>query len=552
MKGVGVPYNLGAASCDSPGHCLFGILFGQNGLRQQFAPNRPKQEQLKVSNSKAVVLPSPPSLLVCMATLTRTREIHNDAINVSRDLRLGIPSPFPTDALVREEAGPLVELADEQDEEPPGLRPTVAQPQRLDVDGAREERNHSQSTVRTICLPPLCQPPHAAQEDLQPSIGQVQSICLATLNDLLSISSQCAPILPDRRHSMPHGPLSPSTSTSPTATHRSTPLQTLISNLRLQESNGETVQTADSLSDTELLRELRTRVDTLAFGLSPRDAELARTLVSLLLHLHRLSLLNPFSASTSHPRVASWNAGPDTSSAQRSVSDPYTTLRRQVSDFQLERSWSQSRTHTPSEAGVAASVETSLLWSLIDSELEAVLSLCRSHSQVFDPFADNLPPDYDAADYDLESLPDYDAADYTDVDLHRKSSRKSSEAFETMSTRFADHTSEKMKMDLEAVTLAIDRLYLVAPQLHNQRVELKKSKLEEMENAKHKGKQRHLDGEMQTRELDRMLELIGKASERKLTDQVVCIDGEAMQEKMAKAKQKDLEKVRTLFRRWSP
>lgn len=460
-----------------------------------------------------------------MATLTRTRETHGEAINVSRDLRLGIPSPFPTDALVREEYEPSVLLAGEQVEQPPSLRPPIAQPRGQDVDAFQEESNQSRSV-----------------EAIQPSIGQVQSICFVTLNDLLSSSSQWAPIVPDRRHSMPHGSLSPSTSTSPTATHRSSPLQTLISNLRLQDSNGETVQTADSLSDTELLRELRTRVDMHVCGLSPRDTELARTLVSLVSHLHRLTLLSPLSPPTSHPRVASWNSGLDSSSTQRSVSDPYSTLRRQVSDFQLGRSWSQTRIPTTSEAGVAASVEASLLWSLVDNELEAILSLCRTHSQVFDTFADHLPPDYDAADYDLESLPGYDATGYMDVDLQRKSSRKSSEALETVSARFSDQTSEKMKMDLEAVTLAIDRLYLVAPQLHNQRVELNKSKLEEMEKAKYKGKQRHPDGEMRTRELDRMLELIGKASERKLTDQVVCIDGEAMQEKMARARQKDQEK----------
>lgn len=302
-------------------------------------------------------------------------------------------------------------------------------------------------------------------------------------------------------------------------------------------------QTTESLSDTELLQELRTRVDRMASGLSPRDAELARTLVSLLSHFHRLSFIDPLIPSSSQHRTASWNSGPNSASTARS--DPFSTLRRQVSDFQLERSWSQSRVPSSSEAGTAHSVETSLLWSLIDDELEAVLSLCRSHSQVVDPFADHLPPHYDAADYD--SLPGYEAAGFTDVDLHRKSSHK--DRLDNGPNRLSENTSEKMKMDLEAVTLAIDRLYLVAPQLHNQRVELKKSKLEEMEKAKSKGKQRHLDGEMQLRELDRMVELIGKASERKFTDQIVCIDDKAMQEKVARARQKDLEKVRTSSRR---
>ena len=349
---------------------------------------------------------------------------------------------------------------------------------------------------------------------------------------------------------MPHSSqLAPGTSTS-SATQRLPPLQTLISNLRLQESNGEMAQTTGSLSDTELLPELRTRVDRLASGLPPRDAELARTLVSLLSHFHRLSLLSPLIPSTSLPRTASWSSGPDSTTTSKSQSDPYSTLRRQVSDFKLERSWSQTQVASASNNGAATSLEATLLWSLIDDELEAVLSLCRSHIQVVDPFLDHLPPDYDAAEYDLDSLPGYEAAGFSDVDLNRKSSHK--DRLDSGASRLTDNTSEKMKMDLEAVTLAIDRLYLVAPQLHNQRVELKKSKLEEMEKAKSKGKQRHLDGEMQMRELDRMVELIGKASERKFTDQVVCIDGEAMQQKMARAKQKDMEKVRVHSCRWSP
>lgn len=87
-----------------------------------------------------------------MATLTRTRETHGEAINVSRDLRLGIPSPFPTDALVREEYEPSVLLAGEQVEQPPSLRPPIAQPRGQDVDAFQEESNQSRSVVRTLYL----------------------------------------------------------------------------------------------------------------------------------------------------------------------------------------------------------------------------------------------------------------------------------------------------------------------------------------------------------------------------------------------------------------
>ncbi|EKM57478.1 uncharacterized protein PHACADRAFT_251147 [Phanerochaete carnosa HHB-10118-sp] len=296
-------------------------------------------------------------------------------------------------------------------------------------------------------------------------------------------------------------------------------------------------QTAESLSDTELLHELRTQVDLVVTSLSARDAELARTLVSLLTHFHRLSLLSPFSSSTSssQTRVASWNVGTDS----RSHTDPYSTLRRQVSDFQLERS-SQNRLPSTSELTPTLSVESSLLWSLIDDELESVLSLCRSQHHDADPFADNLPPEYDAADYEQDSLPSYEANEFSDIDLDGKKGG----GLERTSTRLSDNTSEKMKMDLEAVTLAIDRLYLVAPQLHNQRVELKKSKLERMENAKRKGKQR--EDETHLHELDRIVELIGKASDRKMSNQAVYLDGDEMRRRLVRAREKELEQ-RTAF-----
>ncbi|KAH7088601.1 hypothetical protein BKA62DRAFT_777311 [Auriculariales sp. MPI-PUGE-AT-0066] len=50
----------------------------------------------------------------------------------------------------------------------------------------------------------------------------------------------------------------------------------------------------------------------------------------------------------------------------------------------------------------------------------------------------------------------------------------------TISLSIAD---KKMHMDLGSVTVAIDRLYLMAPQLQNQQVELKKVKLEQIKHA---------------------------------------------------------------------
>ncbi len=99
-------------------------------------------------------------------------------------------------------------------------------------------------------------------------------------------------------------------------------------------------------------------------------------------------------------------------------------------------------------------------------------------------------------------------------------------------------------MDLEAVTLAIDRLYMVAPQLHNQRVELKKSKVEELERARKmgKGKQRETSAEEDARELGMLADLVSKAADRKMVDQAVVLN-ESLRDKLRKAQREDDIKV---------
>ncbi|KAJ2926581.1 hypothetical protein H1R20_g10516, partial [Candolleomyces eurysporus] len=101
---------------------------------------------------------------------------------------------------------------------------------------------------------------------------------------------------------------------------------------------------------------------------------------------------------------------------------------------------------------------------------------------------------------------------------------------------------EKMRLDLEGVAMAIDRLYLVAPQLHNQRAELKASKIAQLERARKEGSTSSRKGkERDRKELENIIDLIGKASERTLKDQSVVLE-DGMQSRLEKAKIKDLAK----------
>jgi hypothetical protein len=111
--------------------------------------------------------------------------------------------------------------------------------------------------------------------------------------------------------------------------------------------------------------------------------------------------------------------------------------------------------------------------------------------------------------------------------------------------------NEKMRLDLEAVTLAIDRLYVVAPQLHSQRVELKKAKLDELERARLSGSSSASSSKKKfasaiakgkakdIQELDSLMELLGKASSRRLVDQSVVLE-DGMQPRIERAKQRDI------------
>lgn len=386
-----------------------------------------------------------------------------------------------------------------------------------------------------------------------PSINHVQTSCLTTLNDLLSTrSANWAPIVPDRRHSLPPSSLAATTSLASSSLAQPTSaLQKLVRNLRAQQ-NAIGAPELNALAEEDLLKELQQRVRHAGVNLPSRDAELARTLVSLLAHLQHASSSHPMPTTFSQGRVASWSdlSHPPPSS-QQSSSDPFASLKRQVSDFRLERSWVKSHSFSGEASAFTSTkdLESAALWTKIDEELGAVLSL--SHWQ---PDSELPPPEYDPGDYEghhgADSLPKYEPSSAEQGQVKMLDSYKDGVRLHETTTRASEYSlrrssiSEKMKMDLEAVTLAIDRLYMVAPQLHNQRVELKKSKVEELERAKRmgKGKQREFSADDDARELGMLVDLVTKAADRKMVDQAVVLN-ESLKDKLNKAQREDDRKV---------
>lgn len=362
-----------------------------------------------------------------------------------------------------------------------------------------------------------------------------------TLNDLLSSSPEWRTIVPDRRHSVPahassskskYGPLD---SIQPKAA-----LETLLSNLRSREmeggdGGGEMVESRMPTDEAGMLYELQHRIDTLVPSLSAENAELAVTLTSLLSHLNRLSAIDLSPTSSPPPSSGSFHDS-DFSA------DVFDTLSRQLSDFQFQRL--AARTDVPEEGlPPVVAVEKALLWTRVDENLETVLRLCRQRTEGI-PRQDYLPPQYDIGDYELDSEgpPEYDYGSAIAYQEKEKAQASSSTAPSQQDANTKD-LSEKMRLDLDAVTMAIDRLYLVAPQLHNQRVELRSSKREELERAaRSAGPSSHDLQKRKERELDDLLGKIGKASERKLVNQTVVLEG-GMKMQMERARQRDVQKV---------
>jgi ubiquitin-protein ligase E3 D len=395
--------------------------------------------------------------------------------------------------------------------------------QESQVDG--EVVLNADRVVSSLCyLRPRSHMDSSIQDQhLMPSIARVQASVLSTLSNLLSPFYPLQPpgIL-DYAHSVLTQPSSsravPSTpsSHSPTAALRS-----LVANLRHAESrNSEMIQASSSDDDTPLLRELFGYVDVLTPSLHAQDARLVHALVSLLADLNRLSVLGVSPPSKDVPVWSHDASIPNTGTLD--------SLARQLSEFQLQR---HDQSDQEGSLPPVIAVEKALLWVRIDETLETVLNLChyREEDQPRRSLSD--PPQYDLLSHDGELPPNYDSG----LELFGSDTKT------VASLSYRMSIDEKMRLDLDEVTTAIDRLYRVAPQLHNQRVELNRSKLEELEIARAAQAAPASLGKQKERELERIVDMIGRASERKLVQQTVILgDMDARNERM---RQRDLQKV---------
>ncbi|KAF9530284.1 HECT-like ubiquitin-conjugating enzyme-binding-domain-containing protein [Crepidotus variabilis] len=470
-----------------------------------------------------------------------------------------VPTPFPVEQ--------LVQLSSEVE----SSEVTIDEDEVTQVDNPFEDSAETEAKLNGT---------HSSSVTLQevmPSIVHVQSSCLMTLSNLLFPSFALSSHL--------HQSAGPSSST--------VALQTLVAHLQTHPAfQGQMIQSVipngdlSKVAETELLRELKLRVEGIssAESMPQADLTLATALVNLLTNLNRLSEI--YALGRISPSASAIPTPGSTDTAPKDVPpeiDVFSTLTKQLSDFQLERRFSSmsipeasgsNSIGDPSRTPIIA-VEESLLWTSIEGDLENVVKMCKERVVEAHPTQyphlglHQLPPEYNLEDYDdlheIETLPDYDhtgraSFSYDEKDTKSVKGGKSTANASIMTTSTNGVSDEKMRMDLETVALAIDRLYAVAPQLHNQRVELKKDKVREMARASSsayasgsrttggiskaskmlgEGMSDH-EKQKDAKDFEKMMEMIGRASERSLKDQSVILDGErGMQKRLEKAKQKD-------------
>jgi hypothetical protein len=355
-------------------------------------------------------------------------------------------------------------------------------------------------------------------QHLMPSIARVQASVLSTLSNLLSpFYPQQHPGVPDYAFTQPSSSRAvPSTSASHSPT-----LRNLVANLRHAESrDSEMLQVSSSDDDTALLRELFGYVDALTASLHVQDAQLVHALVSLLADLNRLSVLGVSPPSKDVPVWSHDASIPNTGNLD--------SLARQLSEFQLQR---HDQSDQEGSLPPVIAVEKALLWVRIDETLETVLNLCHYREEDRPRHSLSDPPQYDLLSHDGELPPNYDP----DPELFGSDTKT------VASLSYRMSIDEKMRLDLDEVTTAIDRLYRVAPQLHNQRVELNRSKLEELEIARASQTVPASLGKQKERELEHIVDMIGRASERKMVQQTVILGD--MDARIERIRQRDLQKV---------
>ncbi|KAG9021446.1 hypothetical protein FRB95_002096 [Tulasnella sp. JGI-2019a] len=431
------------------------------------------------------------------AVLTATTDPRSEVQPQVDDIALGVPSPFPRSILsLQANQGstrfPITAPAASSS----GVIRSPAVINRVKKALAVDRPSTAKSAASTVRFA------EPVQTELQSSLDTLRESCVNAIASLIpdiAPSSTLQVLRADRRRSAPV----PSTTI---------PVLDFVLSSLVDASQQGLAEYVRSRGDDYMPLALKERL--ISFLTDPSSDFVAKQLVEGLLSL--LIKIDKLPAGRTRPTSVL------TTPNAEDVHDPLASLGRQVMTVQSRRSSQRTPgTATPvgDPHGLTADDEDHLWWS-IDSDLDVILQLCRrrtlrnirstpdlqAESGVPMPemqemqerrrssnYFDHFPPEYDVGDYagPLHQLPEYEYDDDDELEisddekhLSRSKTARQRAAKESLSSPSLNASSEKMRMDLESVTSAIDRLYEVAPQLHNQRVELREPKVAEMESAR--------------------------------------------------------------------
>ncbi|CAG8506757.1 6904_t:CDS:2 [Cetraspora pellucida] len=257
--------------------------------------------------------------------------------------------------------------------------------------------------------------------------------------------------------------------------------------------------------DVATLDIIRRQLNSSSSVILSDDYSLACTLAALLGYLYRILELcdpkNPNQSSTSElPNIIQTS---EEILQSASSEDIYSTLHKEVTNLQSRRASLNIYKNVTDERLAT--------WNEIDRLMEIVASLCHERSN------NDPPPEYsnNLTEEDNEAVVDPPKYPLVGGNLKIKID------------------NEKTKLDLDNVISAIDRVYNVAPQLNNQRVELnsrqkKRLTAAALSNVIQKLSRGRLEGQrvdsssiVKYQTLNRLVDQINKAAERSFVDQRV-------------------------------
>ena len=215
--------------------------------------------------------------------------------------------------------------------------------------------------------------------------------------------------------------------------------------------------------------------------LSHHDGQLASALTELLDVCYELEQLQP---SLQDAQDSSPQSGTVTPTISK-VEEPYRNLSQHVTELQkaarLRLTVEPASVPGPSRLHPAVGVvREGLAWARVDALTHAILELVKSRPSILVDTQDGLlPPSYSQHDQhpnfaDRHLPPDYDLESSEPRPLISEKNRgKEPSHITDISTPHVSTSGEKMMLEFDAVTDAIERLNAVAPRLQDQRVEMK-------------------------------------------------------------------------------